>query len=129
MQRFLDKANVHSRILNEIKSGKKRTHWMWYAFPQLECLGVSQISKHYAIKDKAQAKEFCEHNILERNLRELCNELLKLKTNSSEEVFGYIDSMKLKSSMTLFYTATNDEIYKRVLDKFYNGEFCENSKV
>lgn len=129
MQRFLDKANLHSDILAEIKSGKKRTHWMWFAFPQISGLGRSEIAKYYAITDKVQTIEFANHKILGENLRELCNELLKLKTNSAQEIFGEIDALKLKSSMTLFYTATSDEIFKQVLDKFYGGELCEKSIV
>ncbi|MFI3115540.1 MAG: DUF1810 family protein [Clostridia bacterium] len=129
MQRFSDKVNLHSQIISEIKSGKKRTHWMWFAFPQIRGLGRSEIAQFYAIKNKEQAIEFANHDILGCNLRELCRELLNLETNSAKEIFGEIDALKLKSSMTLFYTATHDKIFKMVLDKFYTGELCDKSIV
>lgn len=129
MQRFLDKANFHNQILNEVKNGKKETHWMWFAFPQIEGLGKSEISKFFAIRGKSEAQTFIQHEVLGRNLIELCNELLKLKDNNAEDIFGGIDASKLKSSMTLFYTTTKNTVFNDVLEKFFDGQMCEKSKV
>lgn len=129
MKRFLDKVDMFEDILSEIKSGRKRSHWMWFAFPQIKGLGRSEIAQYYAILDKNEAVQFVNHEILGENIKILCEELLKLKENDPEKIFGNIDALKLKSSMTLFYTATNDEIFKKVLDKFYEGKLDENSKV
>ena len=109
--------------LKEIKNGYKESHWMWYIFPQIKGLGKSDIAEYYSIKNIEEAKEYLNNNYLKDNLEEICNELLKLESDNAEEIFGFPDNLKLKSSMTLFdYVEPNNTIYKQVLNKFYDGE-------
>lgn len=110
--------------LSEIKNGHKESHWIWYIFPQIAGLGRSSMSEYYAIQNLSEAKLYLENDFLRNNLLTICQELLHLQTSDAEEVFGWIDSMKLKSSMTLFALADSKEsVFKQVIDKFFNGEF------
>ena len=110
--------------LSEIKNGHKESHWIWYIFPQIAGLGRSAMSEYYAIQNLSEAKMYLENDFLRNNLLIICQELLHLQTSDAEEVFGWIDSMKLKSSMTLFALADSKEsVFKQVIDKFFNGEF------
>lgn len=114
--------------LSEIKNGHKESHWIWYIFPQIAGLGRSAMSEYYAIQNLSEAEMYLENDFLYNNLLTICQELLNLQTSDAEEVFGWIDSMKLKSSMTLFALADSKEpVFKQVLDKFYNGEFDEKT--
>jgi len=114
--------------LNEIKKGKKESCWMWYVFPQASGLGKSFISEEYAIKSKEEAVSYLNHNILGPRLIEISKELLKLNHLTAEEIVGFPDVFKLKSSMSLFASIQNDElIFQQVLDKYYNGEICKST--
>lgn len=108
--------------LQEVKKGRKLTHWMWYIFPQLKGLGYSAMAEFYGIEGIEEAKEYIEHEVLGKRLIEISDELLKLNTNNSIEVFGEIDSLKLKSCMTLFDYVSENDVFDKVLQKFYNGE-------
>ena len=129
LSRFLDaQKDTYAIALNEIKKGRKTSHWMWYIFPQIKGLGFSETSKYYAIKDKREAQEYLNHEILGPRLMEISTALLKLETNNPVSVFGSIDSVKLKSSMTLFSLLENtDPIFQKVLDKFFGGEKDEKT--
>lgn len=111
----------------EIQNGYKETHWMWYIFPQIKGLGKSSTAQYYAIDDIEEAREFLGDPYLGDNLRAISKELLRKSTNNAEEIFGYIDAMKLKSSMTLFHMAgePSDEnrMFYDVLNKYFDGEF------
>src|SRR5579885_2152596 len=108
LSRFLEAQKKDFEIaLHEIKKGKKTQHWMWYIFPQIKGLGFSEMSKYYAIRDKAEAQEYLNHEILGARLIEISTALLNLNTNDPVSVFGSIDSVKLKSSMTLFSLMEN----------------------
>lgn len=111
--------------LSEIKSARKVTHWMWYIFPQIAGLGLSDTSKYYAINSIAEARLFLNHEYLGYNLKEISFELLNLKTDDAYSVFGSPDHLKLKSSMTLFSYVEGNEynVFKRVLEKFFNGTY------
>ena len=123
LNRFLKAQEYDYEIaLKEIQNGRKVSHWMWYIFPQIRGLGESSTSEYYEIKDLDEASEYLNHEILGYRLKEITNELLKLDTNDSISIFGYIDSMKLKSCMTLFDIVSDNDIFSRVLDKYYNGE-------
>ena len=128
LQRFIEAQNRDYEIaLLEIKHGRKLSHWMWYIFPQIQGLGSSTISNYYAIKNSDEARAYLDDEYLANNIINICNELLKLKTNNPVEIFGEIDAMKLKSSMTLFnYICEKDDnkinIFSKVLDKYFNGE-------
>ena len=109
--------------LQEIKSGRKYSHWIWYIFPQIKGLGYSETAQFYAIEDVEEAKAYLNNEYLHNNLVEICQELLKLKSNDIVDIMGYPDNLKLCSSMTLFnFVAPDEDIFKKVLDKYYNGK-------
>lgn len=114
----------YETALKEIRNGKKESHWMWYIFPQIIGLGETSTSIYYSIKSIEEAEEYLNDEILGTNLREITNALLELESNDPVEVFGPIDALKLKSSMTLFDTVSSNDIFNEVLEKFYNGEKC-----
>ena len=115
----------------EIQNGYKETHWMWYIFPQIQGLGRSSTAQYYAISDIEEAVEFLSDPYLGDNLRAISKELLSKSTNDAEDIFGYIDAMKLKSSMTLFHVAgemcDENRVFYDVLTKYFNGEFDEKT--
>lgn len=124
MRRFHEAHNEnYQKALNEVKAGYKRSHWMWYIFPQIEGLGHSRTSVFYAISDIGEAKAYMQDSVLGLHMKELCEALLSLETNDAVKVFNRPDDMKLKSSMTLFEKAVPEEpIFGKVLDKFFAGE-------
>ena len=123
LKRFLDAQEAdYSIALSEIKTGKKRSHWMWYIFPQIQGLGFSETSRFYGIKDINEAQEFLEHPVLGARLVEISSQLLDLKGNNANKIFGSPDDLKLKSSMTLFASVPKtDPVFQLVLDKFFGG--------
>ncbi|MEO6837326.1 MAG: DUF1810 domain-containing protein [Ginsengibacter sp.] len=129
LQRFLDPQEKDYPIaLSEIKKGKKQSHWMWYIFPQIQGLGLSETSKFYAIKNVCEAEDFLNHPVLGNRLIEICNELLKLKTDDAHKIFGSPDDLKLYSSMTLFSSLSiTNPAFQKVLDKFFKGEKDEKT--
>jgi uncharacterized protein (DUF1810 family) len=124
LQRFTEaQARNYADALTEIKNGKKRTHWMWYVFPQIQGLGNSEFARLYAINDMEEAEAYLNHPVLGSRLKEISNALLQLQSNDAHQIFGNPDDMKLQSSMTLFSLLTNtDPVFEEVLKKFYNGE-------
>lgn len=129
LNRFIEaQKRDYSKALAEIKAGKKQSHWMWYIFPQIKGLGQSETAQYYSIQSIDEAEEYLENEYLHNNLIEICNELLKLKTNNPIEVMGFPDNLKLCSSMTLFYWVKPEEIiFKQVLNKFYDGKIDDNT--
>ena len=124
LERFVSaQARDYGTALAEIRSGHKRSHWMWYIFPQLQGLGMSSTALYYGIHGIEEAKRFIAHPGLGRNLREISGALLELDTNDPAAVMGWPDNLKLCSCMTLFEAAAPDEpVFGAVLDKFYCGE-------
>lgn len=123
IERFLEAQDgVYPIALKELQEGKKRSHWMWYIFPQLKHLGHSYNAKYYGISGFEEARAYLNDPILRSRLREVCEAILKLPTNDPHEVFGGIDGHKLRSSMTLFDMAAPNDIFALVLDKFFNGQ-------
>jgi uncharacterized protein (DUF1810 family) len=129
LNRFIEaQAKSYPAAFTEISSGRKRTHWMWYIFPQVKGLGFSQTSKYYAIEDINEAAEFLKHPVLGGRLINISKELLKLATNNATNIFGGPDDLKLKSSMTLFSCVPDsDPVFQQVLDKFFDGTKDENT--
>lgn len=109
------------RALKEIQQGKKRTHWMWYIFPQLAGLGQSRTSQYYGIVDLEEARLFLADSYLGKNLIEITGQLLLSPDSYADNILGS-DAVKLQSSMTLFYIASGSDIFKKVLDKFFKGQ-------
>jgi len=124
LSRFITaQENSFENALSEIKNGRKRSHWMWYIFPQIYGLGFSETSKFYALKSDAEATQYLNDPVLGSRLVQISKELLKLPTNDAHEIFGNPDHLKLKSSMTLFAALPGaDPVFQAVLDKFFNGE-------
>lgn len=124
LERFLTVQQTYYRVaLDEIKSGQKRSHWMWFIFPQIEGLGRSETARYYAIKDLNEAKMYLENHTLGGNLIEISKALLDIESNDATEVMGWPDNLKLRSSMTLFALAKPEcEVFQKVLDKFFQGE-------
>lgn len=123
LDRFLEaQEDDYQKALGEIKRGMKTGHWMWYIFPQIDGLGRSAIAKFFAVSDRAEAERYLSHPVLGRRLLEISSELLKLKTSNPVQIFGGIDSMKLRSSMTLFMLMKEaSPVFQEVLNKFFGG--------
>lgn len=124
LERFLIAQQTYYRTaLQEIKSGQKRSCWMWFIFPQIAGLGYSETARYYAIKDLDEAKAYMEDYTLSSNLVEISQALLEVDSNDATAVMGWPDDLKLKSSMTLFAVAKLEcEVFQKVLDKFFHGE-------
>lgn len=124
LARFLSaQAADFERALAEIRGGQKRTHWMWYIFPQLAGLGSSATARHYAIKSLDEARAYLAHPVLGQRLRRCCEALLGVQDRSAHEIFGTPDDLKLRSSMTLFARAADCEsLFERVLDRYFQGQ-------
>ncbi len=124
LQRFVDAQKKDYAIaLSEIQNGRKRSHWMWYIFPQIQGLGFSSTSKYYSIKNGDEAKAYLEHPVLGKRLIDICNALLSLEGNNATSIFGSPDDVKLKSSVTLFASLPGaDDVFKKVLAKFFAGK-------
>lgn len=129
LSRFLiAQKNVYQTALAEIKRGKKLSHWMWFIFPQIAGLGRSETSQYYALSGKDEAQLYLNHPVLEARLVEICAALLNLSSSNAEEIFGYVDSLKLQSSMTLFALLKNtNPIFEDVLHKFFDGRKDANT--
>lgn len=108
--------------LREIMDGKKRSHWIWYIFPQLRGLGFSRMSTFYGIADSNEARAYLEHPVLGPRLREITDALLRHGDKPATTILGDIDAMKVYSCMTLFDNISPDDIFARVLETFYCGE-------
>lgn len=118
----------YETALAEIRSGRKRSHWMWYIFPQIQGLGRSQTAQFYAIRDLGEAAAYLNDPYLGKNLREISKALLEVEGSSASQIFGSPDDMKLRSSMTLFALATQDnQIFRDVLAKYYHGKMDERT--
>lgn len=113
----------YEMALKEIRQGHKRSHWIWYIFPQIAGLGLSSISQYYAIASMEEAKAYMENAYLRGHLLEISKALLALDSSDPGIVMGYPDDLKLRSSMTLFAEAAPEEpVFQEVLDKYFGGE-------
>lgn len=124
LSRFLKaQEQDYEQVLREIRSGRKRSHWMWYIFPQIQGLGFSPTAQYYAIRDLQEARDYLAHPVLGARLKEISSALLDLNGLSASEIFGYPDDLKLRSSMTLFRMADlNEPVFLEVLEKYYDGK-------
>lgn len=129
LERFLSaQAAIYSRALAELRSGRKRTHWMWFIFPQIEGLGHSATAMRYAIKSIDEARAYLSHPVLGARLTECAEALLAVEERAASEIFQYPDDLKLKSSMTLFAAvAEPGSVFVRVLDKYFAGKRDERT--
>jgi uncharacterized protein (DUF1810 family) len=125
LQRFIaaqDAAETYERALSELRAGRKRSHWIWFVFPQIAGLGHSDNARAYAISSLAEAKAYVAEPVLGRRLLECASALIELNGTSAVEILGEIDAVKLHSSMTLFASAVPDEpLFGQVLDRYFDG--------
>lgn len=124
LSRFISaqERNYESAIA-ELRSGQKRTHWMWYVFPQIDGLAKSNTAKYYAIKSIEEARQYLNHPILGTRLLECVEAVLAIRGRSVSQIFGYPDDLKLKSSMTLFaYLENQPSLFVRIINKYFDGE-------
>ncbi|MBF2083910.1 DUF1810 domain-containing protein [Thermoleptolyngbya sp. C42_A2020_037] len=124
LNRFLKaQASDYARALAEIRQGKKRSHWMWYIFPQYAGLGFSATSQHYAIKSLAEAEAYLQHPILGARLIECAEAALQVNGRSAYEIFGSPDDLKLRSCATLFaQVSPAGSVFHQLLDQYFQGE-------
>lgn len=117
-----DAGGSYRSAVTELRTGRKTSHWMWYVFPQIAGLGQSPASKRYAIGSVAEARAYLTHNVLGPRLLECAGILTELSGRTAEDIFGGIDAMKLRSSMTLFrYAAPDEPVFSRVLGQYFGG--------
>ena len=128
LQRFRaaqDQGGAYAAALTELRAGRKRGHWIWFVFPQLDGLGSSPMARRYAIRSLDEARAYLADDVLGARLRECCDAILALEVSwgaDPEAVLGGIDALKLRSSMTLFGLAAPDEpTFRQVLERFYDG--------
>jgi uncharacterized protein (DUF1810 family) len=123
-ERFISaQQHDYQTALQEIRSGRKRSHWMWYIFPQIDGLGFSDMARRYAIKDLDEATEYLKHPLLGSRLIEISKALLELPGNSATSIMGSPDDLKLHSSMTLFSLVPGaDPVFDAVIKKFFGGQ-------
>ena len=129
LQRFVDaQSQTYDQALAELRAGHKRTHWMWFVFPQIAGLGRSGMAQRFAISGLDEARAYLAHPVLGRRLVESARALTALDTDDPAAVMGPVDAMKLKSSMTLFAVAAPDEpVFREVLDHYFAGELDEET--
>lgn len=123
LNRFVQaQAADYSQALSEIRAGRKRSHWMWYIFPQFDGLGFSSTSRRYAIKSIAEAKAFLQHPVLGPRLVECCETVVGVNGRSAYDMFDSPDDMKLRSCATLFArVSASDSVFEDLLGKFFDG--------
>jgi uncharacterized protein (DUF1810 family) len=129
LQRFVDaQSQTYAQVLSELGAGQKRTHWMWFVFPQIAGLGRSGMAARFAISGLEEARAYLSHPLLGRRLVECARALTDLDTADAVQVFGPVDAQKLRSSMTLFARADPDEpVFREVLDHYFDGELDEGT--
>jgi uncharacterized protein (DUF1810 family) len=129
LQRFVeaqDGGGTYERALAELRAGRKTSHWMWFVFPQRAGLGQSEMSRRYAIDSPEEARAYFAHPVLGSRLTACAEALLRHEDSSAQEILGAVDTVKLRSSMTLFAgVAPEQPVFQRVLDRYFDGEADE----
>ena len=123
LRRFLDaQAGVYEQARAELRAGEKRSHWMWFVFPQIAGLGRSAMAVRYAIGSRAEAGAYLEHAVLGARLRECAGIVVGLEGRTVGEIFGDPDDLKFRSSMTLFDAVAPEQVFAEALRKYFGGE-------
>jgi uncharacterized protein (DUF1810 family) len=127
LERFVTaQEGVYEQVCAELRAGRKRTHWMWFVFPQIRGLGSSSMAVRFAISGLEEARAYLEHAVLGPRLRECAGIVWGVEGRTVEEIFGYPDDLKFHSSMTLFAKAAEanemDEVFGEALEKYFDGE-------
>jgi uncharacterized protein (DUF1810 family) len=123
LQRFVDaQEGIYATALGELRAGHKRSHWMWFIFPQIEGLGHSEMARRYAIRSADEAAAYLAHPVLGKRLRECTSAVLMHDEVGIDEIFGHPDDLKFHSCMTLFADVAPDEaLFQDCLDRFFDG--------
>lgn len=129
LNRFVEaQSPAYDQALAELRAGRKRTHWMWFVFPQIEGLGSSDTARFYAIADRAEAAAYLKHPLLGPRLRQCAAALLGVEGRTGLEILGSPDDLKARSCMTLFAELPDaDPVFRQVLEKYYAGEPCRRT--
>ena len=130
IERFIqaqNRGNNYNSALQEIRDGRKWSHWIWYVFPQMRGLGRSTMSEIYGIASLEEAKDYLEEPTLRARLYEISHALLAHSDKSAKSILGDIDAMKVRSCMTLFNIVSPNDVFKEVLDTFYDGRCCKRT--
>ena len=129
LDRFISaQEGIYESVLAELQNGEKRSHWMWFIFPQIDGLGFSATTKYYSIKNKEEARHYLNHPVLGPRLLQCTELLLAIEGKSVREIFDFPDDKKLKSSMTLFARVSDpDSVFAHVLEKYFGGERDERT--
>ena len=124
LQRFVDaQAGVFEQVCSELRAGRKRSHWMWFIFPQIKGLGSSPMATRFAISSLAEARAYLDHAVLGPRLRECCEIVVGVAGRSVDEIFGYPDDLKFHSSITLFAkAAVENRVFLDALEKYFGGK-------
>ena len=123
LERFVEAQDgVYAGVREELRSGRKRNHWMWFIFPQIRGLGHSPMAERFAIGSLEEARAYLAHAILGERLRECAGLVNAVEGRTASEIFGFPDDLKFHSSMTLFARAGGDAVFQRALEKYFGGE-------
>jgi uncharacterized protein (DUF1810 family) len=124
LERFVEaQGRVYEQVCSELRAGRKTSHWMWFFFPQIRGLGHSPTAAHFGISSIAEAQAYLSHPLLGPRLRTCTGLVNEIENRSIEQIFGYPDHLKFRSSMTLFAHATNDNlVFNQALQKYFAGE-------
>lgn len=131
LTRYIEaQEEIYAVALSELRAGQKTSHWMWYIFPQIAGLGLSETSKFYAIKSMEEAKAYLKHPVLGKRLNEITKLLHELDSDNARLIFGSPDDLKLHSCMTLFAIASDEDVkklFENVLAKYFKGKYDKNT--
>jgi uncharacterized protein (DUF1810 family) len=124
LERFVEaQERVADQVTRELRDGQKRSHWMWFVFPQVHGLGHSPMAQRYAIRSLEEAKAYLEHPVLGRRLKDWTRIVVEVQGRSAEQIFGYPDYLKFRSCMTLFSRVPDaDPVFSEALEKYYDGK-------
>ena len=125
LERFVEaQAGVMERVFAELRAGQKRSHWMWFVFPQIRGLGSSEMAMRYAISGREEARAYLDHPVLGPRLKECAAIVVEMDGKSLEEIFGYPDHLKFHSSMTLFaeVEGPSERVFHKALRKYFGGQ-------
>ena len=130
LERFVtEQDRDYDTVLEELRRGRKSSHWIWFIFPQIAGLGRSEMSRRFAISSLEEARAYLAHSVLGRRLRECTRLVLAIEGRTADEIFGPVDAMKVRSCMTLFQRAASDEPeFGLVLDRFFGG-LCDEATL
>ena len=124
LERFMDaQASCYDQVCEELRAGRKRSHWIWFIFPQMRGLGHSEMAQYFGISSRQEAEAYLAHPVLGARLRECTRLVAEIEGSSVDQIFGYPDNLKFHSSMSLFASAAPDEpLFQQALQKYFGGQ-------